>query len=270
LSQEVRGLAQLDGKDLAIWLASSPHDPGRLIGLEMESTEDNTWGRIAQIDPDAVEIKTETGRQRVAAQRLRSFVVQDIPADLKREIEADVSGMPVAHTEAVKRRGFDDRNLGRAELRMLINAIDSVESQRKCPYEAVELLGKLLSSRENVRPSQDLLRSIMVSPFKSEAGFARIKLAQAASARGDLAMTRELTDPARMKQSEDALLIERHRAILLTIQAACVAQLGQRCEDLRNAKRAADMAFAINGKSDELTNTYDLIRRRQERLGCPP
>lgn len=256
---------QLLGDIVRRWLASAESDPTVLLGLTLEHLEEDRGGRVTAVTTAVITYTDEGRSYSVPIAGLAKWVLQDVPQSLARRMMAALS-MPPSHAEELQRLGFDAVTLSVDDARLILAIDEALVTGGDVAFEAFERLGALATLRQQSRAARTLLTRCLDHPTRASAQ-ARLQLAKLASQAGDAAGTYRLTAPA-LTRDADPRIVPRLRAMLLTVRAAFVAQTAQTCADITEAKRLADMAFAIAGRGDHLTTTYLMIHRRADSMGC--
>lgn len=261
-------MAQLDGRMVRAWLASSDADPELLLDLVVEAKFEDVGGKILDVSPDGFLLQTEGGRRVVRLRELDRWVLQDVPAEVAERIASAVTGIPASHAQTLRERGFDSPGLAPPQARLVIALLDALDAHREADFEMVEAVGLALGAPAQHRAARRLLEAVIDAPFPRASGSARIRLASDAGGRGDVSRVKALTEAALPRNRGSADLTEDARGILLTIRAACLGRFALDCQDLGEARQAADAAFAILGRTQRLTTTYAHLRKRAEALRC--
>lgn len=244
---------------------SAEADPALLLGLTIEHLDEDRGGRITTATRSAVTFTEGGSASNIPAAALTRWVVQDVPQGVARRMMTALP-MPPAHVEELQRLGFAVETLTVDDARLVLAVEERVVAGGEVPFEGIERLGGLAAVPGQKLAAVKLLHRCLDHQSRGAAQ-ARLQLARIASQSGDLDGVLRLTDPA-LSRDADPRIVPRVRAMLLTVRAACIAQLAQTCAQLVEAKRLAGIALAVGGKSEHLSNTYFLIHRRAESLRC--
>ena len=261
-------MAQLDGKTVRAYLSRSDADPAPLLGLDADCKAAPVGGPIVEAYVTGVLIQTEGGRRFVRAIELDRWMLQEVSPETAEGIEAAVLGMPASSLCTLRENGFDPIGLAPTQAELIVALIETVRSHREAEFEMVETTGLLLGAPTQYGAARRLLETVMSAPFVRASGSARIHLAGDASSKGDVRRVRSLTETALPCNRLSSSLTEDARGILLNIRAACFGRFASRCSDVKEARDAANAAFAILGKREHLTNTYSMLRKRADALRC--